>query len=225
MYSTLLSRNRVDQPFPCGQPADMSLMTVPPKIGVIAWRLQGGNDVHIFPAQRANAPVDFSQLELAALGAQFAPAALEFVVLRGLFGRTCEVIEDGAQRNGRARPFGEWSELSERPGEDDRTTDQEHEAEQPAQVPVQLDVPRVEFDGVVDVELRFVVGALAAHGLSPLLRFLAGWRCRRVAMRWHLGSEVFRLNDHEGSLLVFWVLGSAPILACEPSSFYGRSAA
>lgn len=225
MNSTLHSRNRGNQPLPCSQLADMSLMTVPPEIGVVARCLQSGNDVNVFATQRADAPINLCKLQLTALGTQFAPAPLELVVLGCLLGGAGEVIQDGAERNGSARPFGERAEFGERPREYSRAADQKDETEQPAQVSVQLDVAGVQFDGVVDVELCFVMGALAAHELTPLFGFLTGWRCRRVTVGRYLGSEVFGLNDHEDSLLVFWVLGSTAILACESSSIDRRSAA
>lgn len=225
MNSTLYSRNRSDEPFPRAQLADVSFVAVPPKVGVIARCLQGGNDVNVFATQRADAPVDFRKFQLAALCTQFAPATLELVMLGRLLGRAGEVIQDRAQGDGSACPFGERTEFGKRPRKDRRAADQKDETEQPAQVSVQLDVAGVQLDGVVDVELCFVMGALAAHELTPLFGFLAGWRCRRVTVRRHLGSEVFWLNVHEDSLLVFWMLGSATILACESSSIDCGSAA
>ncbi|MOA27082.1 hypothetical protein D3C78_1479250 [compost metagenome] len=73
----------------------------------------------------------------------------------------------------------------------------------------------VQLDGVIDVEACLVVTALVAHVLPPLVG--RGCRWRRVAVGRHLGFEVFWIHVHEGSLCVILVLGSARIVACEPS--------
>lgn len=206
-----------DQPLPEVEPAHKLLAAMPLQVGIEAGLLQAADDVHVFGVEGADALVQFGELELATLGLEFTPAALEVVVLGDFIGRCQQVVEDGEQRYGGASPFGQRAELSQRTGKHCRTTDQECEAEQPAAVAVQLDMATMQFNCVVDIKRGFVVGALVAHSVLPLL-----WigRCRRrVAVGRHLGSEVFWISGHEGSLVWVWVLGGAQIVACEPSSF------
>ena len=205
------------QPLPGGESAHKLLAAMPLQVGIEAGLFQAADDVHVFGVEDAHAPVQLRQLELGAIGFELTPAALDLIVLCDFIGRGHQVVEDGEQCDGGARPFGERAELGQRTGKHCRAADQEGEAEQPAAVAIQLDMAAMQFYGVVDIKRGFVVGALVAHSVLPLL-----WigRCRRwIAVGRHLGSEVFWISCHGGSLLWVWVPGSLQIVACEPSPF------
>lgn len=206
--------NYRNDPFPWIQFPGETIAAVPAKVCIEAWLFQGADDVDIFAGESADLFVQGLQVEAVFICSQFTPAAFEVCVPRDFVGRCQQVVNDGRQGDSRARPLcvtAKRRDVAEHGG----AACQEHQAEYPAQVPVELEVAGVQLDGVVDIETGFVVGAAIAHFLFLFGRGLR----RRIAVRRNLGFVIFWVNFHEGSLLKVWVLGGIWIVACEPSLF------
>jgi hypothetical protein len=84
-------------------------------------------------------------------------------------------------------------------------------------MPVELEMPGVQFNRVVNVKAGFVGGADIAHKSLPLVLSWSRYRLWWRVPKWRDLCFVFYVNFVHGcSLLMDWVLGGPKILAREP---------
>lgn len=210
-------RQHGNEPFPDSYFSHMTFSPMSTEISVEAWRLQSANDMKIFAVEGAHLLIEFLHGKTILLCPEIPPALLHLHMLGDLVSRCEEMINDCGNGYCRTHPRAVLLKIACL-AENSGSADQKDKAEDPLQVPVKLDVPTVELNGVINVQACFVVRAAITH----ILIYLTGSRGRlrwRVTVNRYLCFVFYITLAHEDSLIWIEVLGSAGILACESSPF------
>ena len=215
----LVSRERRDEPFPWIQGPDTTFSSVTTEISVEAWFLQRADNVDILAIEAADSLVDLFQGQRVFFCSQVAPSSLDICVLCDLVAWREQVVDNRRESYSRTYPCSVALEISHF-AENSGPADQKNEAENPFQMPEQLDVATIQFNRVIDVQACFVVCAAIAHFLTCQARCRSWYGIRRwISVRWNLRFVFYITLLHGDSFLRVRVLGSPEILACESSPF------